>query len=267
MNLPDTLAANPIAQEWLISQAVLASMVAARLSGLIFAMPMLAVGLPMRMRLVLIVLLTIVLVPGLSQSATAITQTISIPDLVLCAGREAIFGMVIGGVVQLLVTGVQLAGELISNAAGMQMTQTADPSTGASVPQFSRLLGLLVAAILFAAGGHRMLIDGLLTSFRETPAMTVQIDESVLHLLINHLSVGVESGIRVAAPIVACLLLSNLVVAIISRSVPQFNVLAVGLNLNVMVALVMVTFTLGSVGLVFEKELSEAMTQVQTGWR
>lgn len=267
MSLPETLASNPLLQDWLISQAVLSTMVAARLSGLVFAMPLLAVGLPLRMRVILIALLTIVLVPGLSQSTLVDVQSMSVPDLILCAGREAIYGMVIGGVVQLLVTGIQLAGELIANATGMQMAQTADPSTGDSVPQFSRLLGLLVAAVLFAAGGHRMLIEGLLTSFRETPAMTVQIDESVLRLLIDHLAVGIESGIRVAAPIVACLLLSNLAVAIISRSVPQFNVFAVGLNLNVMIALVMVAFTIGSVGLVFEQELSEAMTQVQTGWR
>ena len=37
---------------------------------------------------------------------------------------------------------------------------------------------------------------------------------------------------RVAAPVIAALLLSNLVTGLISRTLPQINVLAIGLSIN-----------------------------------
>ena len=144
----------------------------------------------------------------------------------------------------------------------MQLAQTADPSSGESVPQLSRMLGVMVTAILFAAGGHRMLIDALLNSFRKFPPMSVSIDGALSAMVLDHLAIGFESGLRVAAPVVACVLLTNLVVALVSRTVPQLNVLAVGLNINVMAALVVMALTVGSAGLVFETELSSAIERM-----
>ncbi|MCO8120340.1 flagellar biosynthetic protein FliR [Stieleria sp. TO1_6] len=247
---------------WILPHLVVAAMVAARLFGLVMAMPMLSNGLPMRMRMLLIAAMTSVLVPSVVPVLAIDPTKIPVAELLFAGGREFIMGMIIGGVVQLLISGIQLAGELISNASGMQLAQTADPSTGQAVPQLSRLLGLVVTAILFAAGGHRMLIDALLNSFQRTPPMSVTLNQETLTLLIDHLAIGVQSGLRVAAPVIACLLLTNLVVALISRMAPQLNVLAIGLNINVMAGLVVMAITVGSAGLVFETELSSALTRL-----
>ncbi len=248
--------------QWLLHQLMIFAMVAARLGGLVIALPTLASGLPARIRILLVLAITVVLVPGVGAAVPIDGTRLSGVEIIFAAGREIIFGMVIGGVVQLLVSGIALAGELISNATGMQLAQTADPSSGESVPQLSRLLGLLVTAILFAAGGHRMLIDALLTSFHRFPPMTVAIDQTLSALVIDHLAIGIESGLRVSAPVVACVLLTNLVVAFVSRTVPQLNVLAIGLNINVMAALLLMALTIGSAGLVFETELSNAIARL-----
>ena len=245
--------------QWLQHLLLIAAMVAARVGGLIIALPMLTGGLPIRIRMLLIAAMTIVLVPNVALASPLASELPPIAEIGIAAGRELIFGMIIGGVVQLLVTGVQLAGELVSNVSGMQLAQTADPSSGEPMPQLSRLLGLLVTAVLFAFGGHRLLIDALLTSFGKFPPMTLSIDKNLSALVFDHLAIGIESGLRVAAPIIACVLLTNLVVALISRTVPQLNVLAIGLNINVMAALVVMALTIGSAGLVFEAELTGAI--------
>lgn len=245
--------------EWLLHQGIIFVMVAARLTGLIMAMPMLSSGLPMRIRVLLIAAMAIVIVPAVSAATPTDATSIPIAEIAFGLGREVVFGMIIGGVVQLLVTGVQLAGELISSVTGMQLAQTADPSTGQSVPHLSRLLGLMVTAILLTVGGHRLLIDALLNSFKKFPPLSVSIDQKMSELVIDYLAIGIESGLRVAAPVLACVLLTNLVVALISRTVPQLNVLAIGLNINIMAALVVMALTIGSAGLVFETELAGAI--------
>lgn len=254
--------ADQMTGQWLLHQCVIFAMISARIGGMIMAMPMLATGLPLRIRFVLMLAIAFVLTPTVSAAVPIGNDVASIDQLGFSLGRELIFGMIIGGIVQLLVTGVQLAGELISNVTGMQLAQTADPSSGQSVPQLSRLLGLMVTAILFAAGGHRLLIDALLGSFQKFPPMSVTVDETMLTMVIDHLAIGIESGLRVAAPVLACVLLTNLVVAIISRTVPQLNVLAVGLNVNIIAALVVISLTIGSAGLVFETELTAAIERL-----
>lgn len=250
-----------LTSDWIMGQAVLAVLIAARIGGMVFALPMLSFGLPARFRLLLVAAITVVLMPNVTPASGITLSQATIPDILISAGREAIFGMLIGGVVQLLMTGIQLAGELIAISAGLQMAQSADPSSGESVPEVSRLLGMLITAILFAAGGHRLLVDALLTSFQRVRPLSFAFDLQTSHLLIDHLAIGMEAGLRVAAPVVGCVLLSNLVVALISRTVPQLNVLAIGLNLNVMAVLVMTALTIGSAGLIFETQLASALRQ------
>lgn len=250
--------------DWILGQAILVALIGARIAGMVFSMPMLSFGMPLRFRALIVFAITIVVMPNVTTAADRGLSQIAAPDIAISIAREAIFGMLIGAVVQLLATGIQLAGELIAIAAGLQMAQSADPSSGESVPEISRLLGMLIVAVLFAAGGHRMLIDALLHSFQSVPPLSFAIDIQTTNVLIDQLSVGVESGLRVAAPILGCVMLSNLVVALISRSVPQLNVLAIGLNLNVMAVLVITSLTIGSAGIIFQTELARAISRLST---
>lgn len=248
--------------QWFLDQAIIFLMIAARIGGLVVALPSLTGGLPVRLRVLLVVTMSLVLVPSVSTNHPFSAASLAVPEIMFAAMREVVFGMIIGGVVQLLVTGIGLAGELIANITGMQLAQSADPSSGEPVPQLSKLLGLLVTTILFTLGGHRLLVDALLESFDKFPPMTVELDGPVAALVFDHLAIGIESGLRVAAPVLGCVLLTNVIVALISRTVPQLNVLAIGLNINVMAALIVMALTVGSAGLVFETELADAIARL-----
>ncbi|MEO1528160.1 MAG: flagellar biosynthetic protein FliR [Planctomycetota bacterium] len=245
------------ANEWLIGRLIVGLLVAARLAGMLTAIPSLTFGLSMRMKALLIVMMTVLLVPnasiGVSSDAAAPV------DIAFAAVGEFLFGMVVGGVVQLLLTGMQLAGELIAGTSGMQLSTMADPASGEPMPQLPRLIGVFVTALLFGIGGHRFLIDALLSSFHRRPLMSVSFDARLLDVLIDQLAIGMESGVRVAAPVLACVLITHLAVAIVSRTIPQLNVLALGMNLNALGILLVMALTIGSAGLIFEHELTAAI--------
>ncbi|MCC9599773.1 flagellar biosynthetic protein FliR [Stieleria sp. JC731] len=250
------------------------AMIALRLTGLILAMPGLCFGIPIRMRIALIALMTFVLAPSVLRTISY--QYIDVPSNVsdigidelanwLVAGsRELILGIVIGGIAQLLISGMQLAGELISSSTGMQLAAVADPSTGTTVPQFSKLIGMMVTCLFLASGGHRILVNALLDSFQQVPPMATYENNQLFGLLIEQLTIGFRSGLRVAAPLLACIVLSNVVVALISRAIPGLNVIAVGININLLAALVITGLTIGSAGLIFESELTESIARLGT---
>ena len=114
--------------------------------------------------------------------------------------------------------------------------------------------------------GHRILLGVLLESFHSVPAGNVEFHESMMDLIVEQLSAGMASGVRIAAPVIAALLLSNLVTGLISRTLPQINVLAIGLSINALAMLVILSVTIGSVGLVFQNELAMVAAKLGNLW-
>jgi flagellar biosynthetic protein FliR len=115
-------------------------------------------------------------------------------------------------------------------------------------------------------GGHRILLGVLMDSFVSLPAGRVHFQESMLELLWSQLTAGTSAGVRVAAPVIATLLLSNMLTGLISRTLPQINVLAIGLSLNALAMLVVLALTIGSVGLICRDELLGLVQRINVAW-
>ncbi len=254
--------------QWLVDHLVLGILVLTRLSTLLMAMPAIGVGIPRRVRAFLALLLTMLLLPAVA----AHTPTDALPsmdhlvDLAIAVAREGLIGLLIGATIQLIVTGLQLAGEAISSTGGMQLGDAVDPTTASNMPSMARLVGLLVTAVMLAVGGHRLILGVLLDSFDALPAGNVTFQGSMMTLIVDQLTAGTAAGVRVAAPVIAALLLSNLVTGLVSRTLPQINVLAIGLSINALAMLIVTALTIGSAGLIFQEELTAAAARLSALW-
>lgn len=254
--------------QWLVDHLVLGVLVMTRLSTLLMAMPAVGVGVPKRVRAFLALLLTILLLPPVASGTDvdSLPRIENLVDLTIAIAQEGLIGLLIGATIQLIITGLQLGGEAITSTGGMQLGDAVDPTTSSSMPSVARLVGLLVTAVMLAVGGHRILLGVLLDSFDAMPAGRVSFHESMMTLVVDQLSAGMAAGVRVAAPIIAALLLSNLVTGLISRTLPQINVLAIGLSINALAMLVVLAITVGSAGLIFQDELAKAAERLSGLW-
>ncbi len=254
--------------QWLVDHLVLAVLVMTRLSTLLIAMPAVGVGVPKRVRAFLALLITILLLPSVASGAETAPppQIDNLVDLVIAVAREGLIGLLIGLTIQLIITGLQLGGEAITSTGGMQLGDAVDPTTRSNMPTVARLVGLLVTAVMLIVGGHRMLLGVLLDSFEALPPGNVQFHDSMMVLVLDQLSAGMSAGMRVAAPVIAALLLSNIVTGLISRTLPQINVLAIGLSINALAMLVVLAVTIGSAGLIFQDELTAAAARLGRLW-
>ncbi|MGI9473821.1 MAG: flagellar biosynthetic protein FliR [Rubripirellula sp.] len=254
--------------QWLVDHLVLGVLVMTRLSALLMAMPAVGVGVPKRVRAFLAVALTVLVLPPVANETPIETlpHIDNLIELTIALAREGLLGLLIGATVQLIITGLQLGGEMITSTGGMQLGDAVDPTTSSSMPSVARLVGLLVTAIMLIVGGHRVLLAVLLDSFYAMPAGSVEFHDSMMNLVIEQLSSGMAAGVRVAAPVIAALLLSNLVTGLISRTLPQINVLAIGLSINALAMLVVLAITIGSAGLVFQEELTAVAAKISGLW-
>ena len=242
-------------------------LVMTRLSMLLTTLPAIGTGVPKRIRAMLAVLLTFLIAPTvIAIDPNYSPQAVSNIDLAILLAREGMIGLFIGTVVQFLVTGVQMAGELMTGTGGMQLGDSIDPTTSSTMPTPAKLIGMLVVAVMIAIGGHRMLITSLIDSFHAMPPGRVELHDSMMSMVMSQLGMSLGAGIRVAAPVVAAMLLCNLITGLISRTLPQINVLAIGLSINSLALLAVGAFSIGSAGYVFQDEFIGTIQHLSELW-
>src|SRR3989442_15985805 len=105
-------------------------------------------------------------------------------------------------------------------------------------------------------------MDALLRSFAWMPPGNGRLPDNLVEALSTVASQSFEVGIRAAAPVIVALLLATLVVALISRTLPQLNAVAVGLNFNSLIGLGVFALCLGSAAWIFQSELETSIDAI-----
>lgn len=236
--------------------------VLARISPpMMLAPPTQSTAIPMRVRAGIALTMAALVTPLTYPTATAMPSNTLIIAIALAG--EVLLGLLLGSIILLAFTSLQLAGQTLSHLAGLDIATASDPNSTEEMSVVSSLLGWLAMAIFVVLGGHRELFDCCLQSFAFYPAGGVQFHTSWLEELDAIVRHTFVIGIRAAAPLATALLLANLVTALLSRTLPQLNVLAVGFNINALALLVLLMVSMGSVAWLFQNELSVWITSCQ----
>ncbi|HEX5106739.1 MAG TPA: flagellar biosynthetic protein FliR [Pirellulaceae bacterium] len=244
-----------------LDQFLIFVLVLTRVGCLLMSLPVLGTAsVPMHVRALLAVAISLVITPLYWGLSIPIPENLL--DLSLLLVREAELGLALGLAVMILLSGMQLAGQVVSQISGLSLADVVNPSFDTTVPIFSQILEMLAVAIFFLVGGHRQVIDALLGSFTWMPPGQGRLPDDMVAALSAVAAESFEVGIRASAPVMVALLLSTLIVALVSRTLPQLNAVAVGLNFNSLIVLAVLAFGIGSAGWVFQEELSSVMEHV-----
>jgi flagellar biosynthesis protein FliR len=201
---------------------------------LFVAPPFNANGIPQRVKLGLAVAFALFAAPHFPAGATLGNSAAFIPAVLY----EAVIGLAMGFGVQLLVSAVQSAGALIDFSAGFSAAAAFDPMSNSSSTPFGRLYSLLATAILFASGGHRVIVKGFLTSFNGGGASHATIEE-VGRILAHDFSTYFAATLQMAVPLVAALFLAETALGLLAKAVPQMNIISIGFAVKTGTALLL----------------------------
>lgn len=239
--------------------------VLARISPLLMLLPPLrGPAIPMRIRAMVGIAITAVITPLVYERATEMPT--SLPLLAIAVVCELLLGLMMGIVVVLIIGGMQMGGQFVSQIGSMEMADAADALEDNPMPVLSQVFGWLGIALFLFLGGHRYMLDGFMQSFARYPAGSVAFQEHWLEVTVGMLIESLVIGIRVGAPIAIALLISNLITGLLARTVPQINILAVGFNINAMVMLTMVFLSIGGIGWVFQHEMESWLENSRQLW-
>lgn len=216
--------------------------------------PTRSAGVPMRVRAGLAVAMAAMLTPLALPHARSMPSDLI--NVLISLVSEMLLGLVIGCVVLLAVSAMQLAGQAIGHLAGFDVADAFDPNTDESMSILASIMGWLAVAIILTLGGHRQVIASCLDSYSAFPVGGVQLQVQWLQQLDDLMRHTLRIGVRAAAPIGTGLLMANVLTGLIARTLPQLSVLAVGFNINAFVLLALLILSLGSMSWVFQDDLA-----------
>ena len=239
------------------------ALVLVRTSGLMLAGPPFGSSeIPAQVRVFLALALAILLYPA--QIQTPIDAPITLAGYIPAIGAELFVGFLLGSATVLLFSGVQLAGQIVGQMSGMTLADLYSPGFDANVPLFSQLLYLVAVVIFLIAGGHRLAMEGFLDTFAAIPPGSMGLTNSLADMTTTLLVQSFSLGIRIAAPATAALLLASLVLGIVSRTLPQLNVMALGFGLNALATFGILAASMAGMAWLLDDEIEPMLRVVFT---
>jgi flagellar biosynthetic protein FliR len=249
-------------ESFLLNQFLLFTLILARVSGLVMIAPIFGgPPVPMQIRALLAVALSLLMTTAYSTTAPADPGTLL--NYLVQIGGEALVGVALGLGVLILLAGVHVAGQIISQLSGMSLADVYSPDFDEQTPLFSQMFFYLTMAIFVLIGGHRLVMAALLDTLGAIPPGSGVPTDSLVEALTTVLSQSFLVGIRAAAPAMTALLLSTLVLGLVSRTLPQLNIIAVGFGLNSLITLGALFLSIGGIAWAFQDQVVPMLDLLQ----
>jgi flagellar biosynthesis protein FliR len=251
------------------------ALVLIRVSAFLVSWPVFSVySVPNHLKVLLALCITFLLFPTIDK--TAMLASGLEQDIMFLAGKEALTGVCLGFLTRLFFFAVSIGGNLVATAIGLANAQVFNPTLGAqstTVEQFYMTLGTL---LFLALNGHHLFLTGLAQSFEAIPIVASQVSNGIgiassmsvagatasangLEGLVGDvglvLETIIESGIKISAPVMTAILMTNLVMGIVGRAVPQVNVLVTSMSVNFMAGLVVMMVSIPALIMEMDREI------------
>lgn len=243
--------------EDLADQAVATLLVSLRVAPMLgFAQPFTLLRVPATVRLMLSIGLAAWLV-GANPDATwraPFWQT-GLPAVAL---GELFLGISLALALQLAFAALMIAGRTIDIQAGFGLAVLVDPATRTQVPLVGMLLAYAAAAVFFAIGGPHDLCAIWAASVERVPLGAAAIGSDPAPM-IAYFGGVLAIAFGLVGIVLLVLFLLDLMVAFLSRTLPQMNMLLVGFQVKAIAALATLPIALAASGALFARLVRTAL--------
>ena len=173
-----------------------------------------------------------------------IETTESLLLLFMWAIKETLFGLGMGYVTNLVFTTMEIAGQLVDFQVGYSMASVYDASMGEQASNFGRIYYWITISVFFLLNMHHIVLEALIKSFDYMPLTMLNLASFNVEGIVVLFSNVFELALNLAAPIIIVVLITDVVLGVISRTVPQIDVLMLGMPLKAMVGFLITMSTL-----------------------
>ena len=140
--------------------------------------------------------------------------------------QQVLIGVTIGLIMHFAFAAITSAGAFIATSMGLSMAVVADPVNGHQSPVLAQFLLVVATLVFLSIGGHLIIIEMMLDSFRLIPINEFYVNREMLWAILQWSSLIFSGAVMIALPAMVTLLLTNSAMGVISRAAPALNVFA-----------------------------------------
>lgn len=255
--------------DWLLTQWQNFLLVLMRTGALLMFWPVWDSRLiPVQIRVFSVLVIALVLTPVVSPFLPPFPATWM--ELAGLAVVEFLLGISVGLLMRLILAGVLVAGNLIAIQTGFGVVTLYDPQSQFQNTVIADLLVLVTILIFLAIDGHHLILRLVAQSFTEVPVGGGKVPWELFHRLAQLGGVMFGWGVKLAAPVLAALFITQLALGLAARVVPQIQIMIVSFPLTIALGLLFFGFTLMLAGPFLADrfaDLAEPLGQVLSAWR
>ena len=219
------------------AQLYLFELIFMRMSGFLLFNPLLGrSNLPAMVKTGMALVLSILV---FGTAGTGVPQPDTLVELAFRLLLELGIGLVLGFVMRVVFSVVQIGGEVIDTQMGMTMAQIYDASSQANLSVTASLLNILLILDFFAENGHYTLMRLLTTSGELVPYGAAARGDGVYAYVIELFLACMLLAVKLAMPILAAELLGEVGMGVLMKAIPQINAFVINIELKVIIGLLL----------------------------
>ncbi|WP_304641184.1 flagellar biosynthetic protein FliR [Pseudomonas sp.] len=227
-----------------------------RVASVLMTMPVFGTQLlPMRIRLYLALMITLLIVPQAPPVPSI--DVFSLATWVIIA-EQILIGAAMGFMLQLLFQIHVLAGQIVAMQMGLGFASMNDPAMGISVAVVGQVFTMLVTLLFLIMNGHLVVIEVLAESFNTLP-IGEMLTRADFYTLVLRFSWVLGAALLIALPAVTALLIVNLSFGVMMRAAPQLNIFSIGFPLTLVFGLFIIWVVLGNVGAQYQMLVADTL--------
>jgi flagellar biosynthetic protein FliR len=182
------------------------------------------------MSLAVLLVATLPQVPAAADAFESIASLLSAAAVELFIGASLSFGFLVA------YSATQVAGRALDIQIGFGAGAVLNPATQNMSPVLGTLFGMVAIAVFLGMDGHHVLIQAIALSVQNTPPGSLSYSAD-WPAFIQHSGVMFVFGLALAAPVMLGLLLADLALAVLARSMPQLNVFVLSFTVKVVLGI------------------------------
>lgn len=149
---------------------------------------------------------------------------------------EAVFGLAVGAAVALLIESFGLAAQILGFQAGYSYVNTVDPTTQVDATILNVFFTLLASLLFFAFDLHLFVLKAFAESLRNWPLGQFRTRPVDAEMMIRLGGTVVETGVRLAAPVIGMLLLVDLTLGLLNQVNSRLQLLTLAFPAKIIAA-------------------------------
>jgi flagellar biosynthetic protein FliR len=139
-----------------------------------------------------------------------------------------------------------------------------DPQGAGQISVLSNFYYLLAVMLFFALDAHTVLLSAMVQSCILVPPLQPAALDAGAWVIVTRFGDFFTLGLRIAAPVIIVLLLVNVAMGFVVKTVPQINILVVGFPITIAVGLGVLGLSLSFYGQIFQETLGVLTSRLES---